>query len=89
MIFGKSSAEDNIKTSQYRVAGAGSTTITVTDCHRTGDHYTTDVATDFPSGVTNYPGASTVLWTDPANGNFTFKDDGFIGKSTAGDPRWW
>lgn len=35
-----------------------------------------------------YGGSITDLWTDPLNGNFTFKDKTFVGKSTAGDPRW-
>jgi hypothetical protein len=39
-------------------------------------------------GATSYPGNSTDLFADPANGDFTIKDGSFAGKSTAGDPRW-
>ncbi|QPH38234.1 DUF5123 domain-containing protein [Pedobacter endophyticus] len=39
-------------------------------------------------GITAYAGASTALFTAPATKNFKIKDDGFAGKSTAGDPRW-
>ncbi|MGV3765233.1 MAG: DUF5123 domain-containing protein [Chitinophagaceae bacterium] len=35
-----------------------------------------------------YSKASTDLFLDPANGNFTINDNTFAGKSTAGDPRW-
>lgn len=39
-------------------------------------------------GATSYPGTAANLFLDPANGNFTIKDNSFAGKSTAGDPRW-
>lgn len=35
-----------------------------------------------------YSKASTALFLDPANGNFTINDNTFAGKSSAGDPRW-
>lgn len=40
------------------------------------------------AGITAYASPATDLFTDPANGVFTFKDAGFVGRSTAGDPRW-
>ena len=40
------------------------------------------------TGANSYPGTASDLFTDPANGNFTIKDNSFAGKSTAGDPRW-
>lgn len=40
------------------------------------------------SGLTAYGKASTDLFTDPDNGDFTIKDDTFEGKNSAGDPRW-
>jgi hypothetical protein len=40
------------------------------------------------TGITDYTKASTELFTDVASGNFLIKDNGFAGKSTAGDPRW-
>lgn len=39
-------------------------------------------------GFTEYNGTSTDLFTDPANGDFHFKDAAFAGANTAGDPRW-
>lgn len=40
------------------------------------------------TGATSYPGTAANLFTDPANGDFTIKDNSFAGKNTAGDPRW-
>ncbi|HUZ58128.1 MAG TPA: DUF5123 domain-containing protein [Hanamia sp.] len=40
-------------------------------------------------GPSSYAGTSYNLFTDPDNGNFSFKDATFSGKGTAGDPRWW
>lgn len=40
----------------------------------------------FPVG--NYNGTQYDLWVDPANNNFNFKDNGFSGRMSAGDPRW-
>lgn len=40
----------------------------------------------FPNFV--YTGLVTDLWEDPVNADFTFKDQGFSGKSDCGDPRW-
>ena len=64
----------------------------------TGYYYTTDyvddpipapvVSTSLKSKMTAYSGASTSLWTDPINGNFSLKDTGFAGKGVAGDLRW-
>ena len=39
-------------------------------------------------GVISYSGAASDLFTNPANGDFTIKDNSFAGRSTAGDPRW-
>jgi hypothetical protein len=39
-------------------------------------------------GATSYPGNSTDLFADPANGDFTIKDASFAGKGTSGDPLW-
>lgn len=38
--------------------------------------------------VGNYSSTQEDLWMDPDNNNFNFKDSGFSGKFTAGDPRW-
>jgi hypothetical protein len=40
------------------------------------------------TSITPYTKASTDLFTDPANGNFLYKDANFLGRSTSGDPRW-
>lgn len=85
VILGKTSADSNRKSRHYR-NGVG--TVTVTGCYRTNDHYTI-VASDFQSGVAEYPNVSATLWTDPENGDFTIKDESFTGRTTAGDPRWW
>ena len=45
-------------------------------------------ATNQLTGLTSYTKTTAELFTDPAKGDFTYKDTGFAGKSTAGDPRW-
>ncbi len=40
------------------------------------------------TGGASYSGTAADLFTDPAHGIFSFKDNSFAGKSTAGDPRW-
>ncbi len=79
-IFGQSSPVSN---------GIRPGTMTMT---YTGSYYTSDFndGTTFPikSSLTAYAGVSSALWTDPANGIFTFLDANFAGKATAGAPRW-
>jgi len=58
---------------------------TVSNSYQTSD--VVFASNPIPS-ITAYTGASTALFTDPANKNFKIKDDGFVGKATAGDPRW-
>lgn len=41
------------------------------------------------TGVTNYSGTASALFTDPDNGDFTIKDNAFAGLDKAGDPRWY
>jgi hypothetical protein len=56
-----------------------------------GSFYTSDfinVNYSIAGSMTAYAGASTALWTDPSNGDFTFLDPNFGGKDSAGDPRW-
>lgn len=65
----------------------------------TGSYYTSDYvddpipavvpATSIKPNLTAYPGASSALWTDPVNGNFSLKDQSFAGKGTSGDLRWY
>lgn len=79
-IFGKTLAQANTG----RGVRAGSTMI-VNNSYQTSD--ATVSANPFP-GITAYSKASTDLFTDPDNGNFLIKDNGFAGKSSSGDPRW-
>ncbi len=57
-----------------------------------GSYYTTDYIDtgggSIISYLTAYDGASTDLWSDPENGDFTIIDTGFAGLNTAGDSRW-
>lgn len=62
------------------------TLISVSSSYNTSDYV---VAGNAIAGLTVYSGTAGDLWKDPANGNFTIKDNGFAGRSTAGDPRWW
>lgn len=79
-IFGQTSAVAN-------GVRPGTMSLTIT-----GSYYTSDFndGTAFPikGSLTAYAGASTALWTDPANGIFTFLDANFAGIATAGAPRW-
>ena len=49
------------------------------DCIFSGNAFT---------GVASYAGASTSLFMDPTQGDFTIIDPDFVGRNTAGDPRW-
>jgi hypothetical protein len=40
------------------------------------------------TNIIDYAGNSDALWTNPAGGIFTIKDNTFPGKTSAGDPRW-
>jgi len=66
--------------------------INVVNSYTTSDFFANPGSTNPISGVTGYSGSSTALYknTDPALGsvNFGFKDTNFIGKGSAGDPRW-
>jgi hypothetical protein len=65
----------------------------------TGSYFTSDYVDDpIPAGatstsikanLTSYSGASTALWNDPVNGDFSLKDAAFAGKAKAGDLRWY
>jgi hypothetical protein len=89
IILGKAGTGDaaTTKAADFRI-GTGSE-INISGSYKTSDHSTAPATADFTTGVTTYTKASTELWTNPANGDFTFKDASFAGKSTAGDPRWW
>ncbi|HUW92448.1 MAG TPA: DUF5123 domain-containing protein [Bacteroidales bacterium] len=70
----------------------GAMTLSVTGSYNTSDFV--DVNGVFVASLTAYAGASTALWTYPAdlldlaNADYTFADTNFEGILTAGDPRW-
>ena len=57
------------------------------------NYYTSDYtgsinsSTSIP-GLKAYSGNAATLFNSPMQGDFSFKDGSFAGKSTAGDPRW-
>lgn len=67
----------------YRIGGGS--VLSITSSYKTSDFV---VATGNFTELSGYSGASTALWTDPANGNFSFKDNSFTARSSVGDPRW-
>lgn len=73
-------------TSVRGIRANAATLINVSSSFNTSDYV---VSGNAIVGLTVYAGTVTDLWKDPANGNFTIKDSGFAGKSSAGDPRWW
>ena len=65
------------------------TTITIVNCYSVSQFafVTGRELAGFPVG--NYTGKAADLWISPyTNLNFGFKDKGFAGKSSSGDPRW-
>jgi hypothetical protein len=66
-----------------RISGAS---VTVSSDNYITNDYT--LSTNPIGGVSAYSGASTALFESPSTGNFRFKDAGFTGRATAGDPRW-
>jgi hypothetical protein len=68
-------------------------TITVSGCYYTSDFIDETpvggVLYSFKNKMTSYSGASTDLWNDPVNGDFSLKDAAFAGKAKAGDLRWY
>lgn len=88
-VFGKTSS-----TAEKGAAGIRTTG----NLSITGSYYTSDFVDETMVGavsysqkgkMTAYSGASTDLWTDPVNGNFTLKATNFAGKGLAGDLRWY
>jgi hypothetical protein len=69
------------------VRSGGATNFNVTNTYTLSDFISTS-ATFLIPGVSTYTGSSTQVFTDPNNENFTIKDSGFPGATTAGDPRW-
>jgi hypothetical protein len=69
------------------VRASDATAIEVEGTYRTDD-FSPEV-TPIHAGSTEYSGASTDLFADPATGDFTIKDAAFAGSGKAGDPRWY
>jgi len=65
-----------------------STQTTVSGNYRTADFTWKEGADLIPLTTLEYSKKSTDLFTDPNAGNFKIKDNGFVGKDSAGDPRW-
>lgn len=87
-----SSGSAEIKNTIFaKTKDANASGILMGNVYSTSNNYQTSdftVARGAITGITNYSKSSTDLFTDPVNGDFTFKDPDFAGKSTAGDPRW-
>jgi hypothetical protein len=82
-IFGKVWDETAAGTLASEFRAANGTALVISNSYTTSDHAASSTLPGF-TGI----GASTSLFTDPANGNFKIKDATFAGKSSAGDPRW-
>ncbi len=67
---------------------AGKATLSITGSYKTSDYDDSKSVNNALADLMAYTKASTDLWMDPANGDFSFKDAGFSGAKTAGDPRW-
>jgi hypothetical protein len=64
-----------------------SVTVTGSNNFTTSDFVWSSGALQIP-GITAYTKTATDIFVSPATRNFTIKDGGFGGRSTAGDPRW-
>lgn len=65
---------------------SGNVIINCNNTYATSDCEFSDTA--FGMAPIKYAGASSDLWTDPANRDFSFKDLAFAGKKSTGDPRY-
>lgn len=79
-ILGKSATGTDVLP---KVSG-NSISVSVDNSFRTNDFDNAKNGITF----TDYQGAVQDLFVAPANGDFRFKDESFVGKLTAGDPRW-
>lgn len=79
--LGDPDGDGEVKVKGIRVGGG--TLVESSNTYHTADYVATgNVIPDLKS----YPGTSEDLFVDPANGDFTIKDETFEGKDTAGDP---
>lgn len=84
-IFGKVWNETGAGTVVGGIRVGGTTAVTTSGSYNTSDFVNTTSAIP---GLTAYSGTAAALFVDPNNGNFKFLDSNFIGKQSAGDPRW-
>lgn len=79
--LGDPDGDGEVKVRGIRVGGG--TLVESSNTYHTADYVaSSNVIPDLKS----YAGSSEDLFVDPANGDFTIKDDSFEGKETAGDP---
>lgn len=86
-IFGKTRDEDQGGVDANGIRAGDATTVNTTNSYSTSDFISTNESYRI-QGLLQYSGSSTSLFVDPANGNFTLKDNAFPGRTSAGDPRW-
>ena len=84
-IIGKVWDETGAGTAVFGIKAESSTSLVVTNTYNTSDFVNT---TNPLPGLSGYNGTAAALFTDPNNDNFKIKDANFIGKGSAGDPRW-
>lgn len=89
-IFGHSWDETQVATTWTTtgIDGLGSTSFDIGNCYTTSD-ITWASGKLVPNLLPNtYSKGQNDLWVDPQNNDFNFKDKSFVGRITAGDPRW-
>lgn len=88
-IFGHSWDETRVATTFTTTGvsqGLVSTSFDVGNCYTTSDiTWSKEVPNLTPK---TYSKGQNDLWVDPQNNDFNFKDKSFVGRITAGDPRW-
>lgn len=88
-IFGHAWDETQVATTFTTTGiyqGLTSTSFDVGNCYTTSDIiWAVEVPNLTPA---TYSKGQNDLWVDPQNNDFNFKDKSFIGRITAGDPRW-
>lgn len=88
-IFGHAWDETKLATSWTTVGianGLANTSFDVSNCYTTSDiTWSKEVPNLTPK---TYSKNQIDLWVDPQNNDFNFKDKSFVGRTTAGDPRW-
>jgi hypothetical protein len=84
-ILGKVWNETNTGTAIFGIRAGSTTQLIVTNTYSTSDFVNT---TNPLPGLSVYSATAANLFTDFNNDNFKIKEANFIGKATAGDPRW-